>query len=149
MRNFTLFLQNLCATCVSRFSTKRELTTKIHAVCVPERFVLKFQLSAGSRHDAPEGRRLIESLDFKAGRHLLMDRAYEDGKTRDLVLKQGLIPVAPPKKNRKTPWVYDTVLYKRRNEIERFRRVLTRYDKLDIIYSSVLTLALIFDVLFM
>ena len=49
-----------------------------------------------------------------------MDRVYEDDKTRALVLKQELIPVVPPKKNRKTPWVYDTVLYKRRNEIERF-----------------------------
>ena len=50
-----------------------------------------------------------------------MDRAYEDDKTRALVLKQGLIPVVLPKNNRKTPWDYDTVLYKRRNEIERFR----------------------------
>ena len=76
-----------------------------------------------------------------------MDRAYEDDKTRALALKRGLIPVVPPKKNRKTPWEYDTVLYKRRNEIERFflrikrfRKVFTRYDKLDIIYFSVLTL---------
>ena len=156
MRNFTLFLQNLVTTCVSRLLAKRGLTTKIHAVCVSERFVLKFQLSAGNRHDAPEGRKLIESLGFKAGCHLLMDCAYEEDKTRALVLEQGLIPVIPPKKDRKTPWVYDAVLYKRRNEIERFFlrlrrfcRVFTRYDKLDIIYSSVLTLALIFDALFM
>ena len=85
----------------------------------------------GNCYDAPEGRKLIESLDFKAGCHLLMDRAYEDDKTRALVIKQGLIPVIPPKKNRNTPWDYDTVLYKRRNEIERFLRFFTRYDKLD------------------
>ena len=106
--------------CVSRLSTQRVLTTKIHAVCASERFILKCQLSAGNCLDAPEGRKLIESLGFKAGRHLFMDRAYEEDKTRALVLKQGLIPVVPPKKNRKTPWVYDMVLYKRRNEIERF-----------------------------
>ena len=85
-----------------------------------------------------------------------MDRAYEDDKTRALALKRGLFLLVPPKKNRKTPWKYDTELYKHRNEIERFflrlkrlRKVFTRYDKLDIIYSSVVTLALIFDALFM
>ncbi len=46
----------------------------------------------------------------------------------------------------------DSELYKRRNEIgrfflrlKRFRKVFTRYDKLDVIYFSVVTLALIFD----
>ena len=70
------------------------------------------KISAENCHDAPEGGKLIESLGFKAGRHLLMDRAYEDDKTRALVLKQGLISVVHPKKNRKTPWVFDTVLDK-------------------------------------
>lgn len=85
-----------------------------------------------------------------------MDRAYEDDKTRATVINQGLIPVVPPKKNRKKPWKYDTELYKHRNEIERFflrikrfRKVFTRYDKLDIIYLSIVTLALIFDSIFM
>lgn len=85
-----------------------------------------------------------------------MDRAYESNEIRALVRKQELIPVVPPKKNRKIPWKYDTKLYKRRNEIERFflrikrfRKVFTRYDKLDIIYISVVILALIFDTLFM
>ena len=85
-----------------------------------------------------------------------MDRAYGDDETRALVLKQGLIFVVPPKKNRKSPWQYDKELYKRRNEVERFflrfkrfRKVFTRYDKLDIIYFYVITLALIFHALFM
>ena len=121
-----------------------------------EKFALKFTLSAGNRHDAPEGRKLIESLGSKAGKYLLMDRAYEDNETRTLAFKRGLIPVVPLKKNRKSPWKYDAELYKRRNEVERFflrikrfRKVFTRYDKLDLIYFSVITLALIFDALFM
>ncbi len=57
----------------------------------------KISPCSGNRHDPPEGRKLMESLGFKAGRHLLMDRAYEDDKARALVLKQGLIPVVPPK----------------------------------------------------
>ena len=70
--------------------------------------------------------------------------------------EQGFIPVVPPKKNRKQTWKYDKELYKRRNEIERyfcrlkrFRKVFTRYDKLDIIFISVIQLAMIFDALLM
>ena len=85
-----------------------------------------------------------------------MDRAYEDDETRYLALTHGFFPVVPPKKNRRIPWQYDAELYKRRNEVERFllhlkrfRKVFTLYDKLDVIYFSVVTLVLIFDALFM
>ena len=115
-----------------------------------------FHLSAGNRHDAPEGRRLIESIYSDNEHYLLMDRAYEDDATRALAVEQGFVPVVPPKKNRKEPWVYDKVLYKRRNEVERyflrlkrFRKVFTRYDKLDLIYFSVVSLAMIFDAILM
>ena len=60
------------------------------------------------------------------------------------------------KKNRKLPWNYDKHLYKQRNNIERyflrlkcFRKVVTRYDKLDSIFISTISLAFIFDLLFM
>ena len=79
-----------------------------------------------------------------------MDRAYEDNETREFAVKQGFVPVVPPKRNRKNPWEYDKELYKRRNEVERyflrikrFRRVFTRYDKLDVLYLRNLTLAMI------
>jgi transposase len=55
---------------------------------------------------------------------LLMDKAYEDNETRQLVLDLGMIPVVPPKSNRIEPWDYDRALYKKRNEIEQlFRRL--------------------------
>lgn len=106
-----------------------------------------FRLSAGNKHDAPEGRKLIESFYSEDKHYLLMDRAYEDNETRELAVKQGFVPVVPPKRNRKSPWEYDKELYKRRNEVERyflrikrFRRVFTRYDKLDVLYLGNLTL---------
>lgn len=81
---------------------------------------------------------------------------YEDNETRELAIKQGFVPVVPPKRNRKNPWEYDKELYKRRNEVERyflrikrFRRVFTRYDKLDVLYLGNLTLAMIFDAILM
>ena len=85
-----------------------------------------------------------------------MDRAYKDDKTLALAKNHGLKIVAPPKKNRKLPWRYDRHLYKHRNIIERYflrlkrlRKVFTRYDKLDSISISTISLAFIFDLLFM
>lgn len=81
-----------------------------------------------------------------------MDRAYEGDETRQKAIESGFIPVVPPKSNRRDPWDYDKELYKRRNEIERFflrikrfRKVFTRYDKLDSSYTAVVILAMIFD----
>jgi transposase len=61
----------------------------------------------------------------------------------------GVSPVVPPKKNRKKPWDYNKALYKQRNEVERmfrrlkgFRRIGTRYDKLDLMFSLYIYLAL-------
>ena len=33
------------------------------AVCASDKFALKFHLSVGNRHNEPEGRKLIESLN--------------------------------------------------------------------------------------
>jgi len=81
-----------------------------------------------------------------------MDRAYEGDETRALAIALGYIPVVPPKKNRKDPWEYDQKTYKRRNQVERFflrikrfRRVFTRYDKLDIIFAGFILFAMIVD----
>jgi transposase len=80
---------------------------------------------------------------------LLMDRAYEDGETRMLAFEWGYSPVVRPKKNRKKPWEYDKELYKQRNKVERmflrlkgYRRIGTRYDKLDLMFSTFIYLAL-------
>ena len=85
---------------------------------------------------------------------LVMDRAYEGNRTRRLAVELGYDPVVPPKSNRRQPWDYDAVRYRKRNEIERFfcrlkrfRRIATRYDKLDVIFLSLIYLALIYDAL--
>ena len=81
-----------------------------------------------------------------------MDRAYEGNQTRALAAALGFIPVVPPSQRRLEPWQYDKQLYKRRNEVERlsrrlkgFRRVFTRYDKLDVMFIGIITFALIID----
>ena len=84
---------------------------------------------------------------------MLMDRAYQGDAMRAKVAEKGYIPVVPPLSTRKEPWEYDRELYKRRNEIERyflrlkkrFRRIFTRYDKLDVLFSGFILFAMIVD----
>ena len=85
---------------------------------------------------------------------MIMDRAYEGDETRQLVLDLGLTPVVPPKQNRVSPWQYDRVMYRRRNEIERlfrrlkgFRRIFSRFDKLDMMFTAFIHFALIVEAL--
>ena len=84
--------------------------------------------------------------------HLLMDRAYEGDNTRQLALDLGFIPGVPPKKNRLTAWEYDRAMYRRRNEIERlfrrlkgFRRIFSRFEKLDVMFLAFIHFALIVE----
>ena len=88
------------------------------------------------------------------GLSLLMDKAYEDNLTRQLVLDLGMGPVVPSKSNRIEPWEYDRALYKKRNEIERlfrpfkgFRRIFSRFEKLDLVFLAFLQFALIVEAL--
>jgi transposase len=83
-----------------------------------------------------------------------MDGAYEDNQTLQLALDFGFIPVIPPRSNRLEPWQYDNAMYRRRNEIERlfrrlkgFRRIVSRFDKLDLVFLGFLHFALIVEAL--
>ena len=124
-------------------------------VAANARTAICFALSPGNEHDAPAGRALLEELgEMPQGLPLLMDRAYEGDETRQLVLDFGMIPVVPPKSNRITPWQYDRALYKKRNEIERlfrrlkgFRRIFSRFEKLDVVFRAFLNFALIVEAL--
>lgn len=121
-------------------------------VSANDKVIVEMHLSGGNCHDAPQGRVSIENIGEQfEGAPILMDRAYEGNKTRELCHVYGHEPVVPPKKKRIDPWVYDKELYKQRNVIERlfrwlkgFRRVCTRYDKLDIIFLSFIQFACVF-----
>ncbi len=114
---------------------------------------MNFSLSGGQAGDGPEGRKLLAATPLTA-ENVAMDKAYEGDETRALVEEMGAMPVVPPKENRKKPWDYDKGIYRRRNEVERlfgrlkrFRRIFTRYDKLDVVFASFVYLALIVDAL--
>src|SRR5216683_4516237 len=129
--------------------------TKVHLVAANARTAITFALSPGHAHDAPEGRALLAELGpMPEGLPLLMDKAYEGDETRQLVLDLGMVPVVPPKSNRLEPWSYNQELYKKRNEIERlfrrlkgFRRIFSRFEKLDVVFLAFIPFALIVEAL--
>jgi transposase len=122
-------------------------------VTASDRSVVAFSLSGGNAHDAPAGEALLDKVEHcKEQVYLLMDRAYEGKKMRAKAVEKGFIPVVPPKRNRKNPWEYDKELYKRRNEIERyflrlkrFRKIFTRYDKLDVVFTGFICFTMAMD----
>ena len=66
---------------------------------------VKFSLSPGNAHDAPEGRKLLRQIGNRlAGVPLLMDRAYEGEETGPQAKALGMKPAVPPKKSRLPPW---------------------------------------------
>lgn len=113
-------------------------------VSANDKVIVEMHLSGGECHDGPEGRLSIEKAGTNfEGIPILMDRAYEGDKTRELTKLYGHELVVPPKKNRIDPWEYDKELYKKRNMVERlfrwlkeFRKVCTRYDKTDMMYLA-------------
>ncbi|OLH28360.1 transposase, partial [Xanthomonas oryzae pv. oryzae] len=96
---------------------------------------------------------LLELLGPVDGQfHLLIGRAYKDNEPRQLALDLGFVPVVPPKSNRVDPWEYDKEMYKRRNEVERlfrrlkgYRRIFTRFEKLDVMFLGFLSFVLVVD----
>ena len=122
-------------------------------VTASDRAALTFSLSGGEKNDSPEGMKLLNFTPvFENNEFILMDRAYQGDNMRLLAKNLGYEPVVPPKSNRLHQWDYDRELYKLRNQIERFfrrlkrfRRIFTRYDKLDILYSGFILFAMIID----
>lgn len=121
------------------------ITTKIHALTDSLGKPIKILLTAGNVHDLQPALELVEVCTSQA---LLADKAYGSSKILSALQGKNMIPVIPPKSNSKNPWEYDKHLYKERHTIECFfqkikeyRRIATRYDKLQIIYKTFVIIA--------
>ena len=110
-----------------------------------------WSLTPGQAGDSPEGRHLIEAIGVQDSCvYLLMDSAYGGDELGAAALQRNLLPVVPAHPQRKRPWQLDKQRYRQRNEVERlfrrikaYRRVFTRYDKLDAMYATFVSMALI------
>ncbi len=76
------------------------------------------------------------ALPVKTPKMMLADKGYDGDEARTALLMKGVLPVIPPKANRKQQIACDFNAYKDRNRIERMfnrlkqaRRIATRYDK--------------------
>jgi transposase len=92
-----------------------------------------------------EAEPLLEGVAAKA---VAADKAYDSQSLVDTITASGAQAVIPPRANRTQSRAYDLHIYKGRNLVERFfcrikhfRRVATRYDKLDRRYEAVIAIA--------
>jgi len=121
-------------------------STKIHVKTDALGLPLKLYLTGGNRGDMIGVWGLLEPEDACA-QALLADRAYDANALRDKLEQAQIKAVIPCNPNsRQIP--YDKEIYKARhvvecliNKIKWFRRIATRYDKLDLTYLNFLHLA--------
>ena len=103
---------------------------------------LRFILTGGQQHDITQAEGLIAGY---AGEYVLADKGYDAQGFRQHILERGMTPVIPPRSNRKEPADYDRHLYRERhlvecfiNKIKHYRRIFSRFEKLDTRYLGFL-----------
>lgn len=129
--------------------TRGGLNTKLHTIVDGLGNPVEFLLSGGNDHDSVYAIELLERIGIR-GSNVLADRAYGAKKIRAYISEHGASYVIPPKSNVSQPWPVDWWLYKERHLVECFfqklkwfRRVATRYDKLDTSFLAFVYLAAI------
>ena len=102
-----------------------------------------FTLTGGQRHDITQAESLSIGFECEA---VIADRSYDASDFVQALTERGAQPVIPPRKNRKEPREYDTHLYKERHlvecfigKIKHYRRIFSRFDKLDSRYLGFLS----------
>src|SRR6266498_3979106 len=96
---------------------------------------LRFRLTGGQRHDITQADDLIANFDFE---RVIADRSYDSDEFLQKIAEKEAEAVIPPRKNRKDQREYDRHLYKERhlieclfNKIKHYRRIFSRFEKLD------------------
>ncbi len=129
--------------------TRGGLNTKLHTIVDGLGNPVEFMLSAGNDHDSVHAVELLEKVEI-SGSNILADCAYGARAIRAYISEQGASYVIPPQSNVSDPWPVDWCLYKERHLVECFfqklkwfRRIATRYDKLDASFLAFVYIAAI------
>ncbi len=127
--------------------TRGGLNTKIHALCDALGNPVRFILTPGQRHDSTVAVELLMDVPAEA---VVADKAYDSNEIVSHAQENGMEAVIPPKANRKQPRALDKDRYKARHLVENlfqrmkvFRRVATRFEKLDCMFLGFVHLAAI------
>ena len=123
--------------------------TKIHTLVDGLGNPLAFLLSSGNDHDSIHAIPLLRQVEI-AGSNVLGDKAYGAKAIREYIDSQEAAYTIPPKSDNSDPGSVDWHTYKERHLVECFfqklkwfRRVFTRYDKLDASFLAFVHIAAI------
>ena len=121
------------------------LTTKLHAAVSERGELVRYIVTAGQVNDVTQAGFLTECGEGEA---VVADRAYDSDSLIQHIEAGGRAAIIPSRSNRKVFRVIESVLYRRRNVIERwfgglkgFPRVATRYEKTLASYVGVVATA--------
>jgi len=105
----------------------------------------RWRLTPGQAADVTAAEPLLEGVITEA---VAADKAYDSDALIDTITASGAKAVIPPRANRTEPRTFDRHVYKGRNLVERFfcrikhfRRIATRYEKLDRRFEAFITIA--------
>lgn len=103
-------------------------------------------LTAGQRHDSVPARAMLARLP--ADLRVIADAAYDSKQLREWLADRGSRVIIRNRRSRKQPYPFDPATYRRRNIVERtfcrlkdFRRLATRYDRLDATFLATICIA--------
>lgn len=110
-------------------------STKIHVLVDALGNPLRFRLTGGQRHDITQAVDLVKGLDFD---YIIADRGYAAQDFVELMTQNGAEAVIPPHPRATVQRDYDAWVYRERhlvecfiNKIKHFRRLFSRFEKLD------------------
>ena len=96
---------------------------------------LRYVLTPGQRHDITQAYELLDGFEFD---RLIADRGYSAEHFIEYLLDRGIEAVIPPHQCANILREYDQWLYRERhliecfiNKIKHFRRIFSRFEKLD------------------
>jgi putative transposase len=127
-------------------------STKIHAATISETCAVALHFTPGQAHDGRQFEPLYESLEPEnVLESATLDKGYDADRIREGLALDGIEPVIPPISSRSRKLPYNRQLYRERNRIERFfhklkqfRRIATRYDKLQRTFAAAVHLVAAF-----
>ena len=123
------------------------MTSKIHLAITAEGHFVASILTGGNTSDISVGNELTSDV---VGCYIVEDMGYDSDPHRTYIESNNNIPVITGRRHRKTPIIYDKIIYKMRKNIEIFfgkikenKRLAMRFEKEYMAFMSIFAIAAI------
>lgn len=127
--------------------SRASLSTKVHLACDSLGGPLGFILTGANVPDCDQAKPLLRS-HLRPGASAILDKGYDSDTNRAYVNQLGGVAVIALNSSRSAKPPFDQLLYRERHRIENlfarlksFRRISTRYEKLQLHFAAMLSLA--------